>query len=92
MGFAFDIALTALLVVLAWRATGDADLFRAVVQFVAFGLLMALAWVRMRAPDVALAEAAVGAALTGALLLAALARLERPGAAKRTEDASGEVA
>jgi uncharacterized MnhB-related membrane protein len=36
---------------------------------------MALAWVRLAAPDVALAEAAIGAGLTGALLMAALARL-----------------
>lgn len=43
--------------------------------FIAFGLLMALAWVRLQAPDVALAEAAIGAGLTGALLLAALSRL-----------------
>jgi len=37
---------------------------------------MALSWVRLDAPDVALAEAAIGAGLTGALLLAALARLD----------------
>ena len=45
--------------------------------FIAFGLLMSLAWVRLDAPDIALAEAAIGAGLTGALLLAALARLKR---------------
>lgn len=60
---------------LAWQALSCPDLFRAIVLFVAFGLLMALAWVRLEAPDVALAEAAIGAGLTGALLLAALARL-----------------
>ena len=43
--------------------------------FIAFGLLLALAWVRLEAPDVALAEAAIGAGLTGALLLSALSRL-----------------
>ncbi len=37
---------------------------------------MALAWVSLDAPDVALAEAAIGAGLTGALLMAALARLQ----------------
>ena len=37
---------------------------------------MALLWVRLEAPDVALAEAAIGAGLTGALLMAALARLQ----------------
>ena len=36
---------------------------------------MAMAWIRLDAPDIALAEAAIGAGLTGALLLAAWARL-----------------
>ena len=53
----------------------SADLFTAIVWFIAFGLVMSLAWVRLNAPDVALAEAAIGAGLTGALLLSALARL-----------------
>lgn len=39
-----------------------------------FGLLMALVWARLHAPDIALAEATIGAGLTGALLLTALAR------------------
>lgn len=52
------------------------DLFRAVVIFIAFGLLMALAWVRLRAPDLALAEAAIGAGLTGVLLLDAARHLK----------------
>lgn len=60
---------------LASRALACPDLFRAIVLFVAFGLLLALAWVSLDAPDVALAEAAIGAGLTGALLLAALAGL-----------------
>jgi uncharacterized MnhB-related membrane protein len=38
---------------------------------------MSIAWVRMHAPDVALAEAAIGAGLTGPLFLAALRRMER---------------
>ncbi len=52
------------------------NLFKAIVLFIAFGLLMSLAWVRLGAPDVALAEAAIGAGLTGALLMAALAKLQ----------------
>jgi multisubunit Na+/H+ antiporter MnhB subunit len=51
------------------------DITKSVVLFVAFGLLMALAWVRLDAPDIALAEAAIGAGLTGALLFIALSRL-----------------
>jgi len=71
----FDLLLGAGLLWLAWRALVCPDLFRAIVLFIAFGLLMALAWVRLAAPDIALAEAAIGAGLTGALLLAALAQL-----------------
>ncbi len=74
--WAFDALLGAALLGLAWRLLASVELFRAIVLFIAFGLLMALAWVRLDAPDVALAEAAIGAGLTGALLLAALARLE----------------
>jgi energy-converting hydrogenase B subunit D len=44
--------------------------------FIAFGLLMALVWGRLNAFDVAMAEAAIGAGLTGALLLAALAKYQ----------------
>ncbi|RRS31280.1 MAG: hypothetical protein OI74_14500 [Gammaproteobacteria bacterium (ex Lamellibrachia satsuma)] len=73
---AFDTMLGFALLWLAWRTLASPDLFRSIVLFIAFGLLMALAWVRLDAPDIALAEAAIGAGLTGALLLAALARLE----------------
>jgi len=72
--WAFDGLLVLALLWLAWQALGTADLFKAIVLFIAFGLVMALAWVRLQAPDIALAEAAIGAGLTGALLLAALAR------------------
>lgn len=71
----FDALLGLGLLWVAWRALACADLFRGIVLFVAFGLLMALAWVRLDAPDIALAEAAIGAGLTGALLMVALARL-----------------
>lgn len=78
---ALDIVLVVLLVWLGWRALTSADLFKAVVQFIVFGLLLSLAWVRLGAPDVALAEAAIGAGLAGALLLDTLARLGRGGTA-----------
>jgi uncharacterized MnhB-related membrane protein len=73
----FDGLLGLLLLWLAWRTLACTDLFKAAVLFITFGLLMAIAWVRLDAPDVALAEAAIGAGLTGALLLAAIARLKQ---------------
>ena len=73
----FDWVLLLVILVLAWRALNDRDLFRAVIKFIVLGLLLAVAWVRLRAPDVALAEAAVGSGLTGALILSALVRMRR---------------
>lgn len=75
LSLSIDSLLVLGLLWLAWRALTCTDLFTAIVLFIAFGLLMALAWVRLEAPDIALAEAAIGAGLTGALLLAAMARL-----------------
>lgn len=77
----FDLLLAVLLLWLAWRSLASADLFKAVVQYIVFGLLLALAWIRLGAPDVALAEAAIGAGLAGALLLDTLARLGPAGVA-----------
>jgi uncharacterized MnhB-related membrane protein len=57
-----------------WTITSR-DTLPAVVGFVAYGLLLALVWVRLAAPDVALTEAAIGSGITGGLLLGASARL-----------------
>jgi uncharacterized MnhB-related membrane protein len=70
----FDAILALLLAWLGWRAVSDPDHMRAVIKFIILGLVMALTWLRLGAPDVALAEAAVGSGLTGALLLIALRR------------------
>ncbi len=82
-GLIFDGLLALALAWLAWQSTRAVDLFHAVVSFIVFGLLMALAWVRLEAPDIALAEAAIGAGATGALLLSALDRLATHDARRR---------
>ena len=81
----FDLLLVVALFWLAWMSLAATDLFKAIVLFIAFGLLMALAWARLRAPDIALAEAAIGAGLTGALLLSTLARVSSPAKTKRPD-------
>jgi uncharacterized MnhB-related membrane protein len=75
ISLAFDLLLALALLWSAWRAMATPDLGRGVVMFIVFGLLMTLAWARLQAPDIALAEAAIGAGLTGALLLDALGAL-----------------
>jgi energy-converting hydrogenase B subunit D len=77
-----DGLLTTSLLWIAWRAIATPDLFKAIVLFIVFGLIMVIVWVRLNAPDVALAEAAIGTGLTGALLLATLKRLESKAAIK----------
>lgn len=72
---ALDLSLAATLLGLAWAVLFSRGDFRAVVLFICLGLLMALGWVRLAAPEVALAEAAIGAGISGALLLSALPRL-----------------
>ena len=63
--------------VLAWRVIRAPALSQAVVLFVAFGLVSALAWTRLGAVDVALVEASIGSGLSGALFMSALSWAER---------------
>lgn len=73
----FDVALAFALVWCGWQALHGAPLARALIMFIVFGLMMALAYARLSAPDLGLAEAAVGAGLTGALLLHTYGALRR---------------
>lgn len=73
--FAVDVGLALLVLTLAGWNIAVRDTLAAVIGFVVYGLLLALIWVRLAAPDVALTEAAVGSGLTGLLLLSAAARL-----------------
>ncbi len=61
--------LAALLLALAGVCLLERHLWRACQGFVAFALLMALAWLLLGAPWLALAEALFGALLTGGTLL-----------------------
>jgi uncharacterized MnhB-related membrane protein len=70
----FDVVLIATLFALALAAVTSPEPRRAVMLFIAFGLWLSLVWARLSAPDVALAEAAIGAGLGGALMLAAARR------------------
>jgi multisubunit Na+/H+ antiporter MnhB subunit len=72
---ALDIGLALLVLVVAARTIFARGAFEAVVDYVAYGLLLSLVWVRLFAVDVALTEAAIGGGVTGVLLIGAAARL-----------------
>ncbi len=70
-----DLCLALLVIgVAAWTIFAR-ELFGAVVGYVAYGLILAIVWVRLLAPDVALTEAAIGGGATGVLLVTAGSRL-----------------
>ena len=71
-----DLFLVLTLLITVGLLLFSADFLRAAVLFIAFGLFMSLAWVRMLAPDIALAEAAIGAGITGVLLMDAIRHME----------------
>jgi multisubunit Na+/H+ antiporter MnhB subunit len=80
-----SLVVALLLLALALWSVLVRDAFLAVAGYVAYGLLLALVWVRLYGLDVALTEAAIGGGLTGALLLGAVARLRGTEAASRAE-------
>lgn len=77
--WSIDLAIMLAMILLTVKVLTVEDIFRAAVYFIVFGLFMALAWVRLHAPDIALAEAAVGAGITGVLLLDAASFMRKDG-------------
>jgi multisubunit Na+/H+ antiporter MnhB subunit len=75
VALALDSGVALLVVAVAAWVVLSRHTFAAIVGFIAYGLLLALLWVRLKAPDVALTEAAVGGGLSGVLLIGAAARL-----------------
>ena len=71
----FDIGLVVLILAVGAATIAMREAFSAVIGYVVYGLLLAIAWVRLSAVDVALTEAAIGGGMTGMLLLGAVARL-----------------
>lgn len=78
-----DLLLALALPVIALVAVLRRDPLEAVMLLFAFGVLLALTWARLGAPDVAMVEAALGAGVTGALFLSAMGRMGLPGRGDR---------
>jgi multisubunit Na+/H+ antiporter MnhB subunit len=78
----FNLVLAVLILALAAWTTFARGVFAAVAGFLAYGALLALAWVQLSGIDVALTEAAIGGGLTGVLLLCAASRLRSVYAAR----------
>jgi multisubunit Na+/H+ antiporter MnhB subunit len=75
MALLVDGSLVVLILAVAIWTIAVRDSFAAVVGYAIYGLMLALAWVRLAAIDAALTEAAIGGGLTGVLLIRAAVRL-----------------
>lgn len=67
--------LLILLVICAVAVSAQSKLLAAVIIFMSYSMIMSIVWLLLRAPDLAITEAAVGAGITSVLFFIALRRL-----------------
>lgn len=72
-----NVLLLLFLIVCAIGVGYIRDLLSAVILFSSFGLIMAIIWQQLSAPDVAMVEAALGTGVITLLLIAAIAKTRR---------------
>ena len=65
------------LIVCAIGVASIRDLLSAVILFSSFGLIMAIIWHQLSAPDVAMVEAALGTGVASLLMIAAISKTKR---------------
>ena len=87
--------LLTFLVVCALAVSASRNLLSAVIIFMAYSLVMAVLWVLLQAPDLAVTEAAVGAGVTSVLFFVTLQRMgalrhNPPSEAREPEDRESE--
>jgi len=79
-----EAALLGFILVSAITTVFLRDVLAAIVAFAAYSLGLALLWVILQAPDVALTEAAIGAGVTTVLFLLTITKTVRPSVEKST--------
>jgi uncharacterized MnhB-related membrane protein len=73
----FEFILMSFLILLAVAVVFVRDLLAAVIVFLVYSLIMAIVFTQLKAPDVALTEAAVGAGITTLLFIITIAKTTR---------------
>ena len=72
-----NIILIIFLIVCAVAVERTKDLLSAIIIFASYSLVMAILWLILMAPDIALTEAAIGAGVTTILLVATVSLIRR---------------
>ncbi|WP_302080514.1 DUF4040 domain-containing protein [Salinibaculum rarum] len=75
---ATEAGLLAFVLISALATAALRDLLSSIIAFAAYSLGLALIWVFLQAPDVALTEAAIGAGVTSILFLLTITKTVRP--------------
>jgi len=73
----FNVLLIILLIICAIAVERTKDLLSAMIIFGAYSAIMALLWLLLNAPDIAMTEAAVGAGVTTILFVGVLSKTRR---------------
>ncbi|MCR5402849.1 MAG: DUF4040 domain-containing protein [Butyrivibrio sp.] len=81
------ILLLAFLIICAIAVSFSGRLLVSVAIYMAFSLIMAIIWLLLESPDLAITEAAVGAGVTSILFFITLKKIK----SIRTEDRMGEA-
>jgi energy-converting hydrogenase B subunit D len=72
-----NVILVIFLILCALAVERTKDLLSAVIIFAAYSLVMAVLWLLLRSPDVAMTEAAIGAGVTTIMFVAVISRTRR---------------
>lgn len=76
------------LIVCAIAVSISKNLLNSVIIFMSYSLVMAVIWVLLRSPDLAITEAAVGAGVTSVLFFLALRKVGQLGHKNKDEEKS----
>ena len=72
---ALNVLLLVFILVCAVAVTVTKDLLTSIIIFMAQSIAMSVVWILLRAPDLAITEAAVGAGITSLLMFITLKKL-----------------
>lgn len=72
----FQIVLFIFLIVCAISVSFSKNLLNSIIIFMSYSLIMAIIWILLESPDLALTEAAVGAGITSVLFFVTLKKIQ----------------
>ena len=72
----FEIVLFIFLFVCAISVSFSKNLLNSIIIFMSYSLIMAIIWILLESPDLAITEAAVGAGITSVLFFVTLKKIQ----------------